>query len=289
MDNAPEPISETLVFDSHVHFWDPTRLEYPWLEGHPTLRRPFLPADYSRGMESVSVGGILVVEGNPLPEQAFDEVTFIEGLAEADPRISGIVAFVNLPDAVRLPEALDRLVGRPLVRGVRHNIQGNAPGFAIHPDFVAGVCEVGGRGLTFDLCLTHDQLSDAIALVRQAPGVRFVLDHCGKPAIRLGLWEPWATQVRELAALPNVGCKISGLLTEADPKEWSREEILRYARHVVTSFGKDRVIFGSDWPVVTLADRSMEWYSMARELTGGWTSEERGRFFSGNARKFYRM
>jgi L-fuconolactonase len=95
--------------------------------------------------------------------------------------------------------------------------------------------------------------------------------------------------VSELAALPNVGCKISGLLTEADPKEWSREEILRYARHVVTSFGKDRVIFGSDWPVVTLADRSMEWYSLAQELTGGWTSEERGRFFSGNARKFYRM
>jgi len=282
-------MSEALVLDSHVHFWDPARLEYPWLEGHPSLQRPFLPADYSSDIPSVLVGGILVVEGNPLPEQGLEEVSFFEELAEADPRISGIVAFVDLLDVVRLREALDRLGERPLVRGVRHNIQGNPPGFALHPDFVAGVCEVGRRGLTFDLCLTHDQLGEAIALVREAPGVRFVLDHCGKPAIHLSIWEPWATQIRELAALPNVGCKISGLLTEADPREWRREEILRYAEHVVTCFGKDRVIFGSDWPVLTLADRPLEWYSLTRELAGGWTSEERGRFFSGNSRKFYRM
>lgn len=275
------------VVDSHVHFWNTDRLEYPWLEAHPPLRRTLLPADYAEEMKGVPIEGIVFVEGNPRPDQALDEVRLIEELALADPRIEGIVAYVDLLDSSRLPATLDDLSQRPLVRGVRHNIQGNPSGFALQPAFVDGVLEAGRRDLTFDLCATHDQLSDVIALAKQTDGTRLVLDHCGKPAIRAGGWEPWASHICELASLPHVWCKISGLLTEADPTAWRPGDILPYAEHVATCFGAERVMYGSDWPVLTLADRASEWYSLTLDLTAEWTDDERQRFYSDNARSFY--
>lgn len=274
------------VLDSHVHFWDTARLEYPWLEDHPPLRRSFLPADYWRAMEGVPIEGIIFVEGNPRPEQSLDEVRLIEELARTEPRLEGIVAYVDLLGS-GLSATLDELARRPLVRGVRHNIQGNPPGFARQTAFVEGVREAGRRGLTFDLCATHDQLPDVIALARRTEGTRLVLDHCGKPAILEGRLEPWAAQIRELALLPHVWCKISGLLTEADPESWRPEDVLPYAEHVVDCFTTERVMYGSDWPVMTLANRSSEWYALTLSLTTGWSDEERQRFYSRNARDFY--
>ena len=276
------------LLDAHVHFWDPAVLEYPWLEEHPAIRRSFRPADYDAAMRGVPVDGIIFVEGNPRPEQAQDEVSFIEELAGYDRRIIGIVAYADLLDTAGIEAHLDVLAQGPLVRGVRHNIQGNPPGFALQTDFVAGVRATGRRGLAFDLCATHDQLSDVVALAKKVDDTtRLVLDHCGKPAIRTGGWEPWATQIRELASLPHVYCKVSGLLMEADPATWHRDEILRYASHVVDCFGTERVMYGSDWPVVTLADRSSDWYPLTQQLTAGWSENERGDFYAGNARGFY--
>lgn len=275
------------VVDSHVHFWDPTRLEFPWLEEHAALQSPFLPADYDRAMDGIEIEGIIFVEGNPRPDQALEEVRFIEELAAADSRIEGIVAYVDL-FSEGLGATLDELSGRPLVRGVRHNIQGNPPGFAVRPEFVDGVRETGRRGLTFDLCATHDQLLDVISLASEAGETRLVLDHCAKPAIRKRHWEPWASQIGELADLPHVWCKVSGLLTEADLRHWQGDDILRYAEHVFDCFGPDRVMYGSDWPVMTLADRSRDWFGLTRALTVELNDEERRGFYGENARLFYR-
>jgi L-fuconolactonase len=275
------------VVDAHVHFWDPARLEYPWLDDLPALRRPSLPIEYAGAMKEVPVEGIVFVEANPRADRAVDEVHFVEELANVDPRIEGIVAFVNLLDPQGFAQTLDALAHLPLVRGVRHNIQGNPPGFALRPQFVAGVRELGRHGLTFDLCATHDQLPDLIALAQQVEGTRMVLDHCGKPAIRETGWDPWAAQIREMAALPHVSCKISGLLTEADMESWRHDEVLPYAEHVVGCFGTERVMYGSDWPVLTLANRSSEWYSLTLGLTAGWSDAERRCFYRDNARRFY--
>ena len=203
-------MSEPIV-DAHVHFWNPARLEYPWLAELPALQRAFGPteyAEYTRASGDVTVEGIVFVEANPRPDLALEEVRLVEQLADVDPLIEGIVAFVDLLDAAGPGRSLDALNDRPRVRGVRHNIQGNPPGFAVRPDFVAGVREAGRRGLTFDLCATHDQLADVVALARMADDGRLVLDHCGKPAIRDGGWEPWASNILELADYPNVSCKI---------------------------------------------------------------------------------
>lgn len=273
------------VIDSHVHFWDPRVLEYPWLAGLPTLERPFLPADYRAAWGDAPVERVVFVEANPRPDQALAEVVF----AESAPEVVGIVAFVELtaPDAVG--HRLDELAVRPRVKGIRHNIQGNEPGFCVRPEFVEGVREAGRRGLTFDLCATHDQLAEVVELCELCPDTRLVLDHCGKPSIRTGQREPWTTAVAELAAMEHVWCKMSGLLTEADVGRWTEADLLPYAEHVVECFGAARLMYGSDWPVLTLAGDYPAWYQFTRRLTRNWSAQETGAFYHDNAVRFYRL
>jgi L-fuconolactonase len=275
------------VVDSHVHFWDPGALEYPWLSELPSLRRPFGPAEFASAAAGVPLEGVVFVECNCAPEQSLGEVEAVGRLAEEDPRILGIVAFADLAAPEPLGPRLDRLQGQPLVRGIRHNIQGTEPGFCLRPAFVEGVREAGRRGLTFDLCATHDQLADVVELCRLCPETRLVLDHCGKPGIREHLLDPWRARMRELAELPHLWCKLSGLLTEADHAAWAEEELVPYADHVAETFGPERLMYGGDWPVVTLAGTYREWYQFTRRFTGGWSAAERAAFYGGNALRCY--
>lgn len=280
-------MAEQPYIDAHVHFWNPGELDYPWLETEPDLLRPMLPGDY-RARPQSAPEKLVFVEGNTRPEQGVDEAVMIAAFAVEEPRIAGIVAQVDLNGAGR-DVALDRLAELPLVRGIRHNIQGNPAGFCVRSSYVEGVREVGRRGLTFDLCATHDQLGEVMELVDRAPDTRFVLDHCGKPAIADGRLDPWRREVTELAARGNVWCKLSGLLTEAGG-EGQREDVLRpYAEHVTDAFGTDRLMYGSDWPVVTLAGTAAEWLAFTRAFTRDWNHDERAAFYRDNATRFYAL
>jgi L-fuconolactonase len=275
------------VVDSHVHFWDPAELEYPWLADLPPLLRAFGPEEYREAARDIPVESALFVEANPHPARGAAEARRVQRLAASHPWIAGVVAFVDLTATSAAP-ALDELADVALVRGIRHNIQGNAPGFALQPAYVEGVREAGRRGLVVDLCVTHDQLPEAILLVDHAPDTRFVLDHCAKPAIRDRLLDPWRADLARLAERPNVSCKISGLLSEAEPGI-PAEELLPYAAHVVEVFGTGRVMYGSDWPVLTLAGSHSGWYDFTRLLTRGWSDEEVRRFYRENARSAYSL
>ncbi len=283
---TPHSAFRAAVVDAHVHFWDPAELQYPWLEAVPALRRPFLPADYTVATRDAPISGMVLVEGNCRPEQAGRELAFAELLAQAEPRLAGIVAFLDLTDPATLDRRLDALVLSPRVKGVRHNIQGQPAGWCLQPAFVEGVRRVGSRGLTFDLCATHDQLADVSTLVHDCPGTRFVLDHCGKPAIRHGRLEPWSEEIARLAGHENVYCKLSGLLTEAADR-WCEEDLLPYATRVVECFGSERLLYGSDWPVLTLAGEYRDWYRFTERLTAGWTAAARNGFYCGNATRVY--
>jgi predicted TIM-barrel fold metal-dependent hydrolase len=279
----------TAILDAHVHFWDPAALQYPWLDDLAALQRSFLPVDYSAAIGGLAVSRCVVVEGNCLPEQSVREVQYFEHLAGADPRIGGIVAFAELTERATLMRTLDCLTNIRLVKGVRQNIQRQQRGFALQRAFVEGVREVGARGWTFDLCVTHDQLGEAIALVEQCPDTRFVLDHCAKPAIRTGERDPWREDLGRLAAHENVCCKISGLLTEADLDHWRDGDLLPYAEHTVECFGIDRVLYGSDWPVLTLGGDYERWFDFTVRFTESWSHHERCRFYAENAARLYRV
>jgi len=159
----------------------------------------------------------------------------------------------------------------------------------VRPAFVRGVRRVGEQGLTFDLCVKHPQLSACIALVRACPGTTFVLDHAGKPDIRRGLLEPWRAQIAELASLPNVVCKLSGLVTEADPATWTTATLRPYVDHLLSCFGAGRLLFGSDWPVVNLAANYRRWLETTLELLEPLSAGERADVLSENARRIYRL
>ena len=279
----------TGILDAHVHFWDPGQLRYPWLEGLPALCQSFLPADYAPAASGIPVDAMILVEANCVPAETLREVGLFERSDAANTRVAAIVAFASLTTPSELDRLLDALVARPKVKGVRHNIQGEAPGFCTQTSFVDGVRKVGARGLTFDLCATHDQLSEVVRLVRACPGTRFVLDHCGKPAIREGLLDPWRRHIASLAGCENVACKVSGLVTEASHTGWRDADLVPYVSHVVERFGTERVMYGSDWPVLTLAARYADWFRFTERLTEGWSDAEQRRFYRDNARRAYAL
>jgi L-fuconolactonase len=276
------------IVDAHVHFWDPSVLRYPWLDGLPALDRPFLPSDYATATAGIVVDTVILVEANCVPDQTVREVNFFDHIAASDSRVAGIVAFASLTAPHGLDAALAALAARPRVRGVRHNIQGEAPGFCTQRAFVEGVREVGTRGLTFDLCATHDQLREVTQLVRECPNTRFILDHCGKPAIRDGLLESWRTDIAGLAECANVWCKLSGLITEA-AHGWREADLVPYVSHVVDRFGVERVLYGSDWPVLTLTAGYGDWFRFTEHFTASWREVDRRRFYRDNARRAYAL
>lgn len=274
------------VVDAHVHFWDPAQLSYPWLESVDALRRPFLPAHYEP-LASGDVGGVVFVQADCLPEQADAEVDFVSQLAEREPRIAGIVAYADLLDEPTRGPTLARLALSRHVVGIRHNIQGHATGYATDGQFVRGVQQVGEQGFPFDLCVTATQLREVAALVEQCPDVRFVLDHCGKPAVRDDRFDPWAEDLQRLAQRPNVWCKLSGLLTEARDDQRTAAALRPYAEHAAACFGRERMMYGTDWPVSTLGGGAVLWQGIAEELTSDWSADERKGFFGGIATAFY--
>jgi len=281
-----QALGATEVLDAHVHFWDPQLLEYPWLGAVPALGRSFLAADYAAATAHSPVDAVILVEANCLPDQTVPEVQLFERSA-ADCHVAAIVAYASLTTPRTLDRTLDELSAVNRVTGIRHNIQGEAPGFCTQSVFVDGVQKVGRRGLTFDLCATHEQLPDIIALVKMCPDTRFILDHGGKPAIRDALLDPWRSDIGRLAECANVWCKLSGLTTEADHASWREADLVPYVSHVVERFGTSRVIYGSDWPVLTLAGTYSDWWRFTTIFTQSWSDDERRGFYGENAKRVY--
>ena len=273
------------MLDAHVHFWDPARLHYRWLSDMPALQRPFLPQDMPALADGV-LDGVIFVEANCRITENLGELDFID-LIDGGAQILGTVAFVDMCDAARRAVVLRELARRPRAVGVRHNIQRQPAGFCIQDEFVRGVQAVGRAGLVFDLCITADQLPEATELVRGCPDTMFVLDHCGKPDIAGDALEPWATDLRRLAGHENVACKLSGLLSEARPDQRTGSGIVPYASHAMECFGPDRLMYGSDWPVVTTAGGEPLWRSLVLDATSNWPDAARQAFFFDNAVRIY--
>lgn len=275
--------------DTHVHFWDPARLRYTWLDSVPAINRAFTPTDIVAASAGLDLAKIVFVQADAVPEQALEEVEWISELAQSEPRIAGIVADARLERGDAARPQLEALRQCPLVKGVRRLIQSEPLGFSLQPNFVRGVQILAGFGFSFDICIYHPQMRDVIQLVAQCPNVSFVLDHIGKPDIRNAVIEPWAAQIAELAEFPNVHCKLSGMVTEADHNHWTTRDLRPYAEHVLEVFGPDRIMFGSDWPVATLASTYRDWFETVRAFIGELTEDEQKNILYNNAARFYRL
>jgi L-fuconolactonase len=279
------------IIDAHVHLWDPNRFRMVWLDGNQTLERPYTVTDYRTHTADVGVEGLVYVQVDVEPAYGLLEAEWIAGVARQEPLVQGIVAWAPLEYGERVRSFLSAL--RELgasIKGIRRLIQSEAdPTFCLRPDFVTGVQLLPEYGFSFDICIVHSQLASTVELVRRCPRTSFVLDHVAKPGIRAGLLDPWREHIRQLADLPNVSCKISGMVTEADFQNWTGTDLTPYVEHVWHCFGEDRVMFGSDWPVVLQAASYRRWVDTLDTLLADKSPTALQKFWAGNARRFYRL
>lgn len=267
------PVPRTV--DAHHHLWDTSARPYPWMDGPwaDPIRGRFDTARYAS-----EVGAPVSVAVQAVMEEAETQ----ELLAAP---VAGVVGWTDLT-APDVAERLARLrAAGPLV-GIRHQVQDEPdPDWLLRLPVLRGIAAVGEAGLVYDLLVKPPQAPAALETVRRLPSVSFVLDHAGKPDIAGGVWEPWATWIRDLAALPNVTVKLSGLVTEAGTG-WIPANVLPYARHVLAEFGADRVMYGSDWPVCTLAAAPETVLNLATEAVA---PADRTAVFGETARRVYKL
>ena len=270
--------------DSHQHFWryDPQR--DAWITGEMSvLKRNFLPEDLIPQLRANHVNGSIAVQAT----QSEAETTFLLQLAGQFDEIRGVVGWVDLC-APNLPERLEHFSHFDKLCGFRHVVQSEPDDrFMLRQDFLAGIRQLQNFAFTYDILIYPLQLPAAIELVERVPQQRFVLDHIAKPQIRAGVTSPWAQQIRLLAANHNVYCKVSGIITEADWRNWRKTDFKPYLDVVFESFGPDRLMFGSDWPVCLLAADYREVKQLVAGYLDNFPVEQRNQVFGGNAEKFY--
>jgi L-fuconolactonase len=274
------------IVDAHHHLWDLGVRDQPWTAEVPALRRSFHLADLEPLAAAAGVSATVLVQ----TIHAVDETPEMLELAETSDLIAGVVGWTDVAAPTfgeRLSELLSGVGGRRLV-GIRHQVQELPDGaWLTEPDTFRGLRRLAPTGLAFDLIVRADQIPACVAAARAVPDLRFVLDHLGKPPIAAGGREPWATDVRTLAELPNVSCKLSGMVTEADPEHWTVADLRPYADVVLEAFGPERVMFGSDWPVSTLGASYPQVVETATQLTAELSEAEREAVFGGTATAIY--
>ncbi|TFH20915.1 MAG: amidohydrolase [Bacteroidia bacterium] len=275
-----------MIIDSHHHLWTYKPEDYGWMNNSMgILKRDYLPEDLEPLLKESGVRGTVVVQAR----QSLEETEWLLELAEKNPFILGVVGWVDLSSPV-LAEQLDKFSSHPKLVGVRHEIHDEPDDdYMLRPDFVRGIGLLETHGLVYDLLLFPKHLRKATQLVKTFPEQSFVLDHLGKPLIKSGELQPWKTDIEELAALPNVWCKLSGMVTEADLLSWKQEDFISYMAIVWNCFGPDRVMLGSDWPVCTLAGTYHEVMEISREFVSELNKTEQERIYFQNAIDCYQL
>lgn len=282
-------MSTPAIIDAHHHIWDLAIRDQPWITGNALapLRRDFSLADLRPEAAAAGVTATVLVQTITVAEETPEFLA----LAADDPLVAGVVGWTDLtaPDVADALARLRRLPGGRRLVGIRHQVQEEPDTtWLLRADVRYGLTAVAEAGLAYDLILRPHQLPAAIAVAADLPELTFVLDHLGKPPVATGELQPWADSVRRLAELPNTVCKLSGLLTEAAPT-WTVEDLRPYADTALDSFGPGRLMFGSDWPVSTLAAGYHDVVRTTRALVQHLSPDEQDAVFRGTASRVYRL
>jgi L-fuconolactonase len=275
-----------MVIDSHNHFWKYNPADYGWIdESMSIIRRDFLPADLRDPMMAAGVDGTIAVQAR----QSLEETHWLLNLAAENASIRGVVGWVSLVSE-HVRRELETVGADPKLRGVRHVLQGESEDhFMLRDDFNRGVGILKEFGLAYDLLIFERHLPVAGRFVDLHPEQVFILDHLAKPKIKAAEREPWAKHLQELAKRPNVYCKASGIVTEADWQSWTPPGLREYFNIALEAFGPDRIMAGSDWPVCLVACGYKRWWDILREWISALSETEQSKILGDNAVRAYKL
>jgi predicted TIM-barrel fold metal-dependent hydrolase len=277
------------IVDTHQHLWDLDLLPYSWTASQPKFNRSFKMADYLDASRDFDVIKTVHLEADVDEQFILGETEYILGLAEQDDNpLSGVVAG-GRPEHDNFQEYLGKIVGNPYLKGLRRILHTEPDELSTTTTFRANIGSLAGHGLSFDICVLARQLPLAIDLVRQFPRVNFILDHCGNPDVKMRDYDLWRERISEISKFPNVVGKISGIVVNADREHWKAEDLRPVVEHMIKSFGWDRVMFGSDWPVCTLAATFKQWVDALILLTKDAGEINQRKLFQKNAERVYRL
>ncbi|MGU3398967.1 amidohydrolase family protein [Brucellaceae bacterium D45D] len=282
-----------MIFDTHLHLIDKGALDYPWLADTPALDRDFLLATYRRQAERCGIGAALHMEVDVAPGSIQSETDYIQSLAkQSGGFIRGAIASCR-PEEPGFAAYLEKQLANPFVKGFRRVLHVVPDELSEQPLFRQNLQLLEGTDLTFDLCTLPHQIDKAMTLADLAPDAQFVLDHCGVPDIKSGALESWQKGISEIAQRDNVVAKISGVVAYAEPESWTVETLRPYVEHVIQSFGWERIVWGSDWPVCTLAssvDAGLStWVAATHALLKGCSEDEKALLLSENALRLWKL
>jgi L-fuconolactonase len=271
--------------DAHHHLWRYTTEEFGWIDdAMQSLRRDFLPEDLEREARAAGVQAAVAVQAR----QTVAETAWLLQQAAESELIRGVVGWLPIA-AEDFPSAMERFDAGPLLKGLRHVVQAEPEGFLDGAEFNRGIAALRGTGLVYDILIFARQLAEATRFVDRHPQQLFVLDHIAKPTIAAGELTQWSKDIRELARRENVVCKLSGMVTEADWSQWSRQSLQPYFDTVLEAFGPARLMAGSDWPVLTVACTYARWWQSIAEWIAPLSADERGQIEAGTAIRTYQL
>lgn len=274
-----------MTIDSHVHFWKFDKNRDAWITNEmKILRQDYLPEHLSLSLKRNEVDGCVAVQA----DQSELETHFLVELAKTHPVIKAVVGWVDLQNE-NVEERLNYFSQYNIIKGWRHIVQAEPNGFLLNENFQKGIKALQPYNYTYDILIYPHQLKDAIEFVSKFPEQKFVIDHCAKPDIRNKKIDDWKIFIKEIAQNPNVYCKLSGLLVEAAWKEWSAADFYPYLDAVFDAFGTDRLLYGSDWPVILLSGIYVQWKSLLEKYMENFTQEDREKIFGQNAIEFYNL
>ncbi|AHW60563.1 L-fuconolactonase [Draconibacterium orientale] len=275
-----------MIIDTHHHLWNYNPVEFDWIDDEmAAIRKSFLPADLQATLVNTGVEGVVTVQAR----QSLEETDWLLKLASENDFMKGVVGWVPLADE-NIQQILEGCKSNPWLKGVRHVVQGEPdPEFILGKDFNKGISLLKNYNLVYDILIFEQQLTNTIRFVDQHPGQQFVVDHIAKPKIKINELAPWAKNIKELAKRENVSCKISGMVTEADYKLWTEEQLNPYFETVLEAFGPSRLLFGSDWPVCLVATNYSNWLDIVKKTISKFTKEEQDLILYKNAQRIYNI
>lgn len=273
------------IIDTHQHFWKYDPVNYSWINDEmQVIRKDFLPGDLAVVVNEHKLQGSVAVQA----DQTEAETDWLLKLAANNDFIQGVVGWIDLrSDSIE--ERLRHYAQFKKLKGFRHILQGEDPAFMLQESFLNGISKLQQFGFTYDILIMPKHLDASLELVERFPEQKFIIDHVAKPYIKEGKIDEWKEGMEKLAAHQHVYCKISGMVTEADWKNWTAELLKPYIDVVVNSFGIDRIMYGSDWPVCLVASSYSKWLQTIKDYFASYSAEEQEKIFSGNAIKFYNL